>query len=151
MTLQKMVKELKLKFETTRRRNCLLAIRMLSMHCFREECLSYLHSISTVVSRDCTYSLSLSLFLSLSLSLTHTHTHTHTQTTTTTTDTISALPLARSSKHASHVAKSFVLEEGMLEVECTNMTPEKVLKTSGHVDKFSDLMVKDSKTGDCLH
>ena len=44
----------------------------------------------------------------------------------------------------------FVLEEGMLEVECTNMTPEKVLKTSGHVDKFSDLMVKDSKTGDCL-
>jgi len=44
----------------------------------------------------------------------------------------------------------FVLEEGMLEVECTNMTPEKVLKTSGHVDKFSDLMVKDSKTGECL-
>ena len=44
----------------------------------------------------------------------------------------------------------FVLEEGMLEVECTNMTPHKVLKTSGHVDKFSDLMVKDSKSGVCL-
>jgi glycyl-tRNA synthetase len=37
----------------------------------------------------------------------------------------------------------FVLEEDMLEIACTNLTPEKTLKTSGHVDKFTDLMVKD--------
>ncbi|KAL2920069.1 Glycine--tRNA ligase 1, mitochondrial [Polyrhizophydium stewartii] len=42
----------------------------------------------------------------------------------------------------------FVLEEDMLEIECTNLTPESVLKTSGHVDRFTDYMVKDSKTGD---
>ncbi|KAK5671496.1 Glycine--tRNA ligase 1, mitochondrial [Batrachochytrium dendrobatidis] len=42
----------------------------------------------------------------------------------------------------------FVLEEDMLELECTNLTPESVLKTSGHVDRFSDAMVKDTKTGD---
>ena len=29
------------------------------------------------------------------------------------------------------------------------MTPEIILKTSGHVDKFSDFMVKDLKTGSC--
>lgn len=28
------------------------------------------------------------------------------------------------------------------------MTPEVVLKTSGHVDKFTDLMVKDVVTGE---
>lgn len=43
----------------------------------------------------------------------------------------------------------FVLEEDMLEMECTNLTPHNVLKTSGHVEKFSDLMVKDVKTGEC--
>ena len=31
----------------------------------------------------------------------------------------------------------------MLEVDCTMLTPEKVLKASGHVDRFADLMVKD--------
>jgi glycyl-tRNA synthetase len=36
----------------------------------------------------------------------------------------------------------------MLEVECTNLTPDSVLKTSGHVERFADYMVKDSKTGD---
>ena len=41
----------------------------------------------------------------------------------------------------------FVLEEDMLEVQCTNLTISDVLKTSGHVDKFEDLMVKDVKTG----
>ena len=41
----------------------------------------------------------------------------------------------------------FVLEEDMLEVGCTNLTLSTVLKTSGHVDKFEDLMVKDTKTG----
>lgn len=36
----------------------------------------------------------------------------------------------------------------MLEVECTNLTPEAVLMTSGHVERFADYMVKDVKTGD---
>ncbi|XP_062185422.1 glycine--tRNA ligase, mitochondrial 1-like [Phragmites australis] len=43
----------------------------------------------------------------------------------------------------------FVLEEGMLEVDCPCVTPEVVLKASGHVEKFTDLMVKDEKTGNC--
>ncbi|KAI9157712.1 hypothetical protein LWI28_026762 [Acer negundo] len=43
----------------------------------------------------------------------------------------------------------FVLEEDMLEVDCPCVTPEVVLKASGHVDKFTDLMVKDEKTGTC--
>ncbi|KAJ1928980.1 Glycine--tRNA ligase 1, mitochondrial [Tieghemiomyces parasiticus] len=42
----------------------------------------------------------------------------------------------------------FVLEEDMLELDCSILTPAEVLKTSGHVDKFSDFMVKDTKTGD---
>ena len=44
--------------------------------------------------------------------------------------------------------KHFVLEEDMLEVDCTMLTPEDVLKTSGHVDKFADYMCKDPKTGE---
>ncbi|CAM9336403.1 unnamed protein product [Ectocarpus fasciculatus] len=44
----------------------------------------------------------------------------------------------------------FVLAEGMLEMECTNLTPENVLQTSGHVDRFTDLMVKDTVTGESL-
>lgn len=36
----------------------------------------------------------------------------------------------------------------MLEVDCTMLTPEAVLKTSGHVDKFADWMCKDPKTGE---
>ena len=42
----------------------------------------------------------------------------------------------------------FVLEEDMLEIDCTNLAPEAVLRTSGHVERFSDYMVKDTKTGD---
>ncbi|KAJ3227478.1 Glycine--tRNA ligase 1, mitochondrial [Clydaea vesicula] len=42
----------------------------------------------------------------------------------------------------------FVLEEDMLELECTNLSPEEVLKTSGHVERFTDDMVKDLVTGD---
>src|SRR5436305_8723307 len=38
--------------------------------------------------------------------------------------------------------KHFVLEEDMLEVDCTMLTPHEVLKTSGHVDKFADWMCK---------
>lgn len=44
--------------------------------------------------------------------------------------------------------KHFVLEEDMLEVDCTMLTPEVVLKTSGHVEKFADWMCKDPKTGE---
>merc|ERR1712076_211177 len=44
----------------------------------------------------------------------------------------------------------FILEEQMLEVDCTMLTPETVLKASGHVDKFADLMVKDTKNGECF-
>lgn len=35
----------------------------------------------------------------------------------------------------------------MLEIGCTNITPATVLKASGHVERFSDLMVKDTKNG----
>lgn len=35
----------------------------------------------------------------------------------------------------------------MLEVTTTNIVVHDVLKTSGHVDKFSDFMVKDLKSG----
>jgi len=44
----------------------------------------------------------------------------------------------------------FILEEQMLEVDCTILTPETVLKASGHVDRFADLMVKDMKNGECF-
>lgn len=37
----------------------------------------------------------------------------------------------------------FIIEEDMLEVQCTCLTPEPVLKASGHVDKFADLLVTD--------
>lgn len=42
----------------------------------------------------------------------------------------------------------FVLEEQMLEVDSAIMTLHDVLKTSGHVDRFTDYMVRDAKTGD---
>lgn len=44
----------------------------------------------------------------------------------------------------------FVIEENMLEVDCPIITPEDVLRTSGHVDKFSDWMCKDPVKGDFL-
>ncbi|CCI44539.1 unnamed protein product [Albugo candida] len=43
----------------------------------------------------------------------------------------------------------FVFEDRLLELECTNLMPEIVLKTSGHVDRFTDLMVKCLKSGEC--
>lgn len=46
--------------------------------------------------------------------------------------------------------KHFVIEENMLEVDCPSLTPEDVLKTSGHVDRFADWMCKDHKTGEYL-
>ncbi|KAB7496296.1 Glycine--tRNA ligase [Armadillidium nasatum] len=46
--------------------------------------------------------------------------------------------------------KHFVIQERMLKVNCSILTPENVLKASGHVDKFADYMVKDEKTGECF-
>jgi glycyl-tRNA synthetase len=46
--------------------------------------------------------------------------------------------------------KHFVVEEGMLELDTTIMTPAPVFETSGHVARFADWMVKDTKTGDIL-
>ncbi|EOA16223.1 hypothetical protein CARUB_v10004365mg [Capsella rubella] len=43
--------------------------------------------------------------------------------------------------------KYFVNEEDMLEVGCTALTPEIVFNASGHVKKFTDLMVKDVING----
>lgn len=43
----------------------------------------------------------------------------------------------------------FVLEDDLLEIEASQLTLEPVLKASGHVDRFADLMVKDVKSGDC--
>ncbi|KAE8692766.1 Glycine--tRNA ligase 1 [Hibiscus syriacus] len=40
----------------------------------------------------------------------------------------------------------FVLEENMLEVDCPCVTPEVVLKASGHVEKFTDLMLQKDLT-----
>ena len=38
----------------------------------------------------------------------------------------------------------------MLELDTTIMTPAPVSETSGHVARFADWMVKDTKTGDVL-
>ena len=38
----------------------------------------------------------------------------------------------------------------MLEVDCTMLTPDPVLRASGHVERFSDYMVKDVKSGECF-
>ena len=42
--------------------------------------------------------------------------------------------------------KFFVLNDYMLEIDSTILTPEPVLRASGHLSKFADLMVKDSVT-----
>ncbi|KAI9679069.1 MAG: hypothetical protein M1829_001739 [Trizodia sp. TS-e1964] len=44
----------------------------------------------------------------------------------------------------------FVFEEDMLELDCPVLTPHDILQTSGHVEKFSDWMCKDPKTGEHL-
>jgi glycyl-tRNA synthetase len=41
----------------------------------------------------------------------------------------------------------FVIEDDILEIETTILTPHNVLKTSGHVDRFNDLMIKDGNSG----
>lgn len=44
--------------------------------------------------------------------------------------------------------RHFIIEDEMLEIDTTCITLADVLKTSGHVDKFTDWMTSDVKTGD---
>ncbi|KAK2462824.1 hypothetical protein APHAL10511_005215 [Amanita phalloides] len=46
--------------------------------------------------------------------------------------------------------RHFIVQEHMLELDTTIITPAPVFETSGHVARFADWMVKDSKTGDVL-
>eukprot|EP01054_Gregarina_sp_Poly1_P000999 Gregarina_sp_Poly_1__998@NODE_1242_length_4649_cov_191_440637_g847_i0_p1_GENE_NODE_1242_length_4649_cov_191_440637_g847_i0NODE_1242_length_4649_cov_191_440637_g847_i0_p1_ORF_typecomplete_len652_score113_57tRNAsynt_2b/PF00587_25/5_2e03tRNAsynt_2b/PF00587_25/3_8e27tRNAsynt_2b/PF00587_25/0_032HGTP_anticodon/PF03129_20/2_8e03HGTP_anticodon/PF03129_20/8_1e18_NODE_1242_length_4649_cov_191_440637_g847_i0261957 len=46
--------------------------------------------------------------------------------------------------------RHFVLEEDLLEISGPNLTPHVVLKASGHVDRFLDLMVEDTVTRECF-
>ncbi|MCL4132233.1 UNVERIFIED_CONTAM: hypothetical protein GTU68_001288 [Idotea baltica] len=46
--------------------------------------------------------------------------------------------------------RHFVIREKMLKVNCSSLTPEPVLRASGHVDKFTDFIVKDEVTGECF-
>jgi len=46
--------------------------------------------------------------------------------------------------------KHLVLNESMLDTEYTCLTPEAVLKTLGHDDRCTDLMVKDPILGECF-
>lgn len=42
----------------------------------------------------------------------------------------------------------FIIADDMLEVSCPTLTPYVVLKNSGHVDRFTDVLVKDVKTNE---
>lgn len=44
----------------------------------------------------------------------------------------------------------FIRSEKMISLKTSMLTPYKVLKTSGHVDKFADFMCKDPKSGEIL-
>jgi glycyl-tRNA synthetase len=46
--------------------------------------------------------------------------------------------------------RAFILEEQMLEIDCSMLTPTPVLEASGHVARFTDFMVKDKKNGECF-
>ncbi|KAF9648329.1 glycyl-tRNA synthetase [Thelephora ganbajun] len=46
--------------------------------------------------------------------------------------------------------KHFIIRDHMLEVDTTVMTPAPVFEASGHVARFADWMVKDTKTGEVL-
>ncbi|EKX34056.1 glycyl-tRNA synthetase, PPC-targeted [Guillardia theta CCMP2712] len=46
--------------------------------------------------------------------------------------------------------KFFVVSDGMLEVACPSITPHRVLEASGHVKRFTDLMVRDETSGECF-
>lgn len=44
----------------------------------------------------------------------------------------------------------FLLEDQMLEIDCPALTIEPVFKASGHIDRFTDFLVKDTNTGECF-
>lgn len=44
--------------------------------------------------------------------------------------------------------KHFIVEEDLLEITCSTLTPQVVLKHSGHEARFADWMVKDPKTNE---
>ena len=44
----------------------------------------------------------------------------------------------------------FILEEQMLEIDCSMLTISPVLVASGHVARFTDYMVKDKINGECF-
>eukprot|EP00009_Paramoeba_aestuarina_P005634 CAMPEP_0201519810 /NCGR_PEP_ID=MMETSP0161_2-20130828/10260_1 /ASSEMBLY_ACC=CAM_ASM_000251 /TAXON_ID=180227 /ORGANISM="Neoparamoeba aestuarina, Strain SoJaBio B1-5/56/2" /LENGTH=681 /DNA_ID=CAMNT_0047917963 /DNA_START=179 /DNA_END=2224 /DNA_ORIENTATION=- len=46
--------------------------------------------------------------------------------------------------------KHFIVNEGMLELDTTSVTPLNVLKASGHTAKFSDWMTREISTGACF-
>ncbi|KAJ7910489.1 hypothetical protein B0H13DRAFT_1615649 [Mycena leptocephala] len=46
--------------------------------------------------------------------------------------------------------RHFIIEESMLEVDTTVMTPSPVFEASGHVARFADWMVKDTGNGEVL-
>lgn len=46
--------------------------------------------------------------------------------------------------------RSFVLEEKMLEIDCPTLTVENVFKASGHIERFTDYLVKDVVTDECF-
>lgn len=46
--------------------------------------------------------------------------------------------------------KHFIIEEDMLELNCTSLTPEDIFKTSGYVNRFADWMCKDPTKGEYL-
>eukprot|EP00331_Platyophrya_macrostoma_P005885 CAMPEP_0176424526 /NCGR_PEP_ID=MMETSP0127-20121128/10881_1 /TAXON_ID=938130 /ORGANISM="Platyophrya macrostoma, Strain WH" /LENGTH=620 /DNA_ID=CAMNT_0017805583 /DNA_START=110 /DNA_END=1972 /DNA_ORIENTATION=+ len=50
----------------------------------------------------------------------------------------------------SYWRQHFVLEENMCEVDTTCITPEEVFLASGHVERFNDVMVRDTVTGECI-
>lgn len=43
---------------------------------------------------------------------------------------------------------TFIVHDHVLEIDCAVLTPEAVLKASGHVSRFTDYVVKDTVTGD---
>jgi len=44
----------------------------------------------------------------------------------------------------------FVLEEDLLLISTSNLTAEQVFITSGHVEKFNDVVVKDLNTNEMV-
>lgn len=44
----------------------------------------------------------------------------------------------------------FIVHDHMLEVDCPILTIEPVFKASGHIERFSDYLVKDVVTNECF-